>query len=226
MLQKLIILVWGSLGNSWHGIALADFSFHLSTLQHDYIKIFTGRTKGMLNCIINLRISKVFLPYRKSYKTNYSFDNCRTFNFVLIYWELLSEQKETEDNSNKPIVNQWYTANPSEKRFPSAKLEGKGNFPCFNISPPSSYEPAITRSFYLLYPRFIFWWPENFAQSSLSKQILLQIVFWTCKHRKEASNNLHSHFPTFRRLTRKRKQASTVVLQTYKSVCHLMRTPI
>lgn len=73
---------------------------------------------------------------------------------------------------------------------------------------------------------FIFWWPENFVQSSLSEQILLLIVFWTCKHQKEVSNNLHFHFPTFRRLTRKIKQTSTVVLQTYKSVCHLMRTPI
>lgn len=109
-----------------------------------------------------------------------------------------------------------------------AKLESKGNFPCFNISPFCSLiRLSLSGLSTSCIPNFlIFWWPENFVQRSLSKQILLKIVFWTCKHRKDTSNNLHSHFSILRRLTGKRKQIPTVVLQTYKSIHHLMRTPI
>lgn len=91
---KLIILIWESPEKSWPRFVFDHFSSHWSTLQYDSTNVCTVRTKGMLNNIKNLRRKKMSLPHRKRFKTNYGFDNCRTFNFVLIYWELLSEQKE------------------------------------------------------------------------------------------------------------------------------------
>lgn len=57
----------------------------------------------MLSNIINLRSKKMSLPHRKRFKTNSSFDNYRIFNFVLMFRQLLSEQKEPEENSSKPM---------------------------------------------------------------------------------------------------------------------------